>query len=59
MGLNLKRLSLEELLSFELKKKSIDRCKLMESYKSVRTLLQATLSPLDFAHVRSTIESKA
>ena len=40
----------EELLSFELKKKSIDRRKLMESYKSARASLQATLSPLDFAH---------
>ena len=48
----------EELLSFELKK-SIDRRKLMESYKFARASLQATLSPLDFAHVCCTIESKA
>ena len=40
--------------------RSIDRRKLMESYKSARASLQATLSPLDFArHVCSTIESKA
>ena len=31
----------------------------MDSYKSARASLQATLSPLDFAHVCSSIESQA
>ena len=49
----------EDLLSYELKKKAVDRRKFRESYESARFSLPATLSPLDFVHICSTIESKA
>ena len=49
----------EELLSYELKQKAFSRRNYKQSYESSRSSLKATLSPLDFCHVCSTIEAKA
>ena len=49
----------EELLGFELKQKASARRNYKESYESARSSLKTSLSPLDFSHVCSTIESKA
>ena len=49
----------EELLGFELKQKASARRNYKESYESTRSSLKTSLSPLDFSHVCSTIESKA
>ena len=49
----------EDLLSFEIKQKTILRRKFKVSYESALSALKLVLSPLDFSHIRSTIEAKS
>ena len=48
----------EDLLSFEIKQKTILRRKHMMSVESILSTLKTVLSPLDFSHIRSSIEAK-
>ena len=48
-----------DLLNYELTQKASTRCNFQQSYESARSSLKASLSPLDFNHVCSVIETKA
>ena len=58
MGVACRRFK-EDLLSFEIKQKTILRRKFKVSYESPLSALKLVLSPLDFSHIRSTIEAKS
>ena len=49
----------EDLLKYELNRKMSTRRKFKESYEQARASLQSILSPLDFNHICSTLETKA
>ena len=49
----------EDLLKYELNCKMSTRRKFKESYEQARASLQSVLSPLDFNHICSTLETKA
>jgi len=49
----------EDLLKYELNQKFSVRRNFQQSYKSARSTLKTSLSPLDFNHVCSSIETKA
>jgi len=48
-----------DLLLFEIKQKADLHRTYKESYQSALATLKSVLSPLDFSHVRSTIEAKS
>lgn len=49
----------EDLLKYELNRKMSNRGDFKESYEQARASLQSILSPMDFNHVCSTLETKA
>ena len=53
------RRSKEDLLNYELNQKFSLRRNFQKSYESARSILQTILSPLDYNHVCSVIETKA
>ena len=46
----------EDLLSFEIKQKTFLRRNFKVSYESALSTLKSVLSPLDFSHIRSTVD---
>ena len=48
----------EDLLLFEIRQKTILRLKHKVSFESTLSILKTVLSPLDFSHIRSSIEAK-
>ena len=46
----------EDLLNYELNQTFSQRCKFQKSYESARSILQTTLSPLDYNHICSKLK---